>query len=218
MDRVYQQRGQPNPCGIPWGTISHMPWLAHVAITFLVGTMYLPLAVAQTMPEASAGDPSIPNPPQQTQTVQNRKNQWFFAQAVAKSIWELAMYAESLTLHSPPDRVERLHEVYTELIGIESELALKRQEIADQHGITETLMSHRADALTAEQERVFDAYMLDVIALHQSAAIVMDKDALLKRYYEHRLGLDGMTVFLERLQNFLRSKQPQLQLGDRVQF
>jgi hypothetical protein len=218
MNRMYQQRGKPNPSDIPSGTILRMSWRVRLTLTCLVGALYLTLAAAHTMLEASASDPSIPKPPQQTLTVQDRKKQWFFAQAVAKSLWELAMYAERLTLHSPADRVDLLHEVYTELIGIESALALKRQDIADQHGITETLMSHPVNALTAEQKRAFDAYMREVIALHQSAEIVVNKDAVLKRYYGHLLARNGMTVFLERLQDFLRAKQRQRQLGEQVHF
>ena len=77
MNRVYQQRGKPNPSGIPSGIISHMPWLARVTLTFLVGAVYLPLAAAQTIPEASAGDPSAhvvrPTRPPGLST---RKNSW----------------------------------------------------------------------------------------------------------------------------------------------
>jgi hypothetical protein len=101
-------------------------------------------------------------------------------------------------------------------MNIEGELALQRQHLADQHAITEALMSHPDDALTADQQRAFDAYMLEVVALHQSAATVVDHDALLKRYYGHLLAINGMTVFLERLQEFLRAKQSQL--GDRVHY
>ena len=117
------------------------------------------------------------------------------------------MYAEQLTLHSHAGRVETLHEVYTELMDIDSELALKRQAMADQYALTEALTSYPAVALTPEQTHAFDTYMLDVIALHQTAAIIVDKDAWLKKYYEHLLTLNGMTVFLERFHDVLRSKR-----------
>jgi hypothetical protein len=68
-------------------------------------------------------------------------------------------------------------------------------------------MSHPAVVLTPEQTHAFDTYMLDVIALHQTAAIIVDKDAVLKKYYEHLLALNGMTVFLERFHDVLRSKR-----------
>jgi len=115
------------------------------------------------------------------------------------------MYAEQLTLHSHAERVETLHEVYIELMDIDGELALKRQAMADQYAITEALMSHPAVALTPEQTHAFDTYMMDVIALHQTAATIVGKDAWLKTYYEHLLTLNGITVFLERFQDFLRS-------------
>jgi hypothetical protein len=104
-----------------------------MVIALVVGTGCLQaLAAGQIMPKTAASDPSTPHPPQPALTVQDRKNQWFFAAAVATSIRELAMYAEQLTLHSHAERVETLHEVYTELMNIDGELALKRQAMADQ--------------------------------------------------------------------------------------
>jgi len=206
MERLAKPNRTPNPSENSARTSSLLPWLASLAIVFVVGTGCLQtLAAGQIMPEPAASDPSLRHPPQQDLTVQDRTNQWFFSKAVATSIWELAMYAEQLTLRSHAERVETLHEVYTELMDIEGELALKRQAMADQYAITEALMSHPAVALTPEQTHAFDTYMLDVIALHQTAATVVDKDAWLKTYYEHLLALNGITVFLERFQDFLRS-------------
>ena len=208
MERLAKPNRAPNPSENTARTSSLMPWLASIVIACVVGTRCLQtLAAGQIMPKTASSDPSIRHPPQPALTVQDRKNQWFFAAAVATSIWELAMYAEQLTLHSHAGRVETLHEVYTELMDIDSELALKRQAMADQYALTEALMSHPAVALTPEQTHAFDTYMLDVIALHQTAAIIVDKDAWLKKYYEHLLTLNGMTVFLERFHDVLRSKR-----------
>jgi hypothetical protein len=166
--------------------------------------------VAQIRPETSAGDPSTHTQAQQALTVQDRKNQWFFAEAVATSLWELAMYAERLTLNGLSDRVETLQQIYTALMNIEGEIALKRKNLANQHGITDALMSHLANVLTDEQKSAFDVYMLEVIALHQDAATMIQQDTFLKSYYEHLLALNGITVFLERFQEFLRSREFQM--------
>jgi hypothetical protein len=217
MDRLSKRYGKLTPFDMPSGTVFRMPWLLRVSSALLIGAVCLQsLATAQTTPKAATDSPSIHNQPQQALTVQERKNQWFFAESVATSMWELAMYAERLTLHSRADRVETLQSIYTALIDIESELALKRQHLAEQHGITEALLSHPGDVLTADQKRAFDAYMLEVIALHQSATTVIDKDDFLKSYYGHLLAINGMTVFMDRLQAFLRAKQPQL--GDRIHY
>jgi hypothetical protein len=217
MDRLNKPQGIPNQAARPSGSVFRMARLVYVTIACLVGALSLhALAAAEVTPETAAGKPSIHHQPRQTLTVQDRKDQWFFAEAVAQSLWELAMYAERLTLHSRADRVETLQGIYAALMAIEGELALKRQNLVEQHAMTEALMSHPDDALTADQQRAFDAYMLEIVALHQSAAVVIDQDAFLKKYYGHLLAINGMTVFLERLQEFLRAKQPQL--GDRLDY
>lgn len=216
MDRLRKHYGKLTPFDMPSGTVFCVPWLLRVSIALLLGAVCLQsLAAAQATPKPAADSPSIRNQPQRALTVQERKNQWFFAKSVATSMWELAMYAERLTLHRRTDRVETLQSIYMALIDIESELALNRQHLAGQHAIMDTLLSHPGNVLTADQKRAFDAYMLEVIALHQSATTVIDKDAFLKRYYGHLLAINGMTVFMDRLQAFLRAKQRQ---GDRAHY
>lgn len=166
--------------------------------------------------ETSASDQVMQSQGQQALNVHDRRNQWFFAEAVAKSMWELAMYAENLTLDNPAERVQQLHEVYITLIGVEGDLAFKRNKIAEEHAITDELMSHSASALTSEQEQAFEAYLSDVIALHRRAHEIVERDAFLRTHYERLLTVNGMTVFWERLHDLLRSKQPQREPGDKL--
>jgi hypothetical protein len=211
MDTLINHNGQQTPSNISFAAICRIPWLVCSILSFLVSIAFLQFpTVAQIRPEISAGDPSTHTQAQQALTVQDRKNQWFFAEAVATSLWELAMYTERLTLNGLSDRVETLQQIYTALMNIEGELALKRKNLANQHGITDALMSHLANVLTDEQKSAFDVYMLEVIALHQDAATMIQQDTFLKSYYEHLLALNGITVFLERFQEFLRSREFQM--------
>jgi hypothetical protein len=211
METLINHNGQQTPSNMSSAAICRIPWLVCSILSFLVSIAFLQFpTVAQIRPEISAGDPSTHTQSQQALTVQDRKNQWFFAEAVATSLWELAMYAERLTLNGLSDRVETLQQIYTALMNIEGEIALKRKNLANQHGITDALMSHLANVLTDEQKSAFDVYMIEVIALHQDAATMIQQDTFLKSYYEHLLALNGMTVFLERFQEFLRSREFQM--------
>jgi hypothetical protein len=211
METLINHNGQQTPSNMSSAAICRIPWLVCSILSFLVSIAFLQFpTVAQIRPETSAGDPSTHTQSQQALTVQDRKNQWFFAEAVATSLWELAMYAERLTLNGLSDRVETLQQIYTALMNIEGEIALKRKNLANQHGITDALMSHLANVLTDEQKSAFDVYMLEVIALHQDAATMIQQDTFLKSYYEHLLALNGITVFLERFQEFLRSREFQM--------
>ena len=184
----------------------------------LVGVVSLcqPLSPAQATPNISSGKPSIQHETQPTLAARDRKNQWFFAKAVAQSMWELAMYAERLTLQSPSERVEVLQQLYAGLMDIEGELALKRRDLADQHGITDALMSHAELLMTTEQKRAFDVYIKEAIAWHQRANSLVEQDNFIKSYYGHLLTLNGMSTFVEQLQDFLRSQPPRI--DERVAF
>jgi hypothetical protein len=217
MGMLSKQSSKLNPFDKFFGTISLIPWLLRITLLCLVSTMCLQLHSAATgISTPPADHPSRHNLDQRSLTVKDVKNQWFFADAVATSIWELAMYAEQLTLNSRPERVETLLGIYPSLIEIESELALMRQNLADHHGITDTLMSHSSHALTAAQQSAFDTYMLEVITWHQKAATIIEQDTFLKTYYDHLLAINGITVFLERFQDVIRS-QP-LRFDKRVNF
>ena len=168
------------------------------------------LNTAQATPKISDDKPSMRHETQPTMAVRDRKNQWFFAKAVAQSIWDLAMYAERLTLQNPSERVEILQQLYAGLMDIEGELALKCRDLANQHGITDTLMSHAEPLMTVEQKSVFDAYIKEAIAWHQRANALVEKDDFLKSYYGHLLTFNGMSTFVEQLQEFLRLQPPRL--------
>jgi len=55
-----------------------------------------------------------------------------------------------------------------------------------------------------------------VLVWHQKANIIVEKDTLIKSYYGHLLALNGMTAFVERFQEFLRTKS--LQLDQQINF
>ena len=121
------------------------------------------------------------------------------------------MFAERSTLNGPSERVEALHDIYSSLLDIESELTLMRRDLTNRHGVTDTLMSHPSHALSAGQKSALDAYMLEIVTWHKKAATVIERDVLLKNYYERLLAINGATVFLERFQDFLRSHNPPLE-------
>lgn len=217
MGMLSKQCSKPNPSNKLSGAISRFSWLLHITLACLVSTTYLQSpAAATSIPKPSVDEPSRHSQNQGVPTVQGRQNQWFFAEAVAKSIGEVAMFAERLTLNSRSERVETLLGIYSSLIDIESELALMRRDLANHHGIKDTLMSHSSHALTTEQKSALDAYMLEVITWHKKAATIIEQDTFLKNYYDHLLALNGITVFFERFQDFLRS-QPLL-FDKRVNF
>jgi hypothetical protein len=211
MDALINYNDRSNPPDASFGSLSRTSQLMFEVLAFLLLTLSFPyLTEATTTLQVSDRTSSSSEPTQQSLSIQDRKNQWFFAEAIAKSLWELATYAEKLTSSSRSDRVETLQQIYTALMNIEGEIALKRKNLANQHGITDALMSHLANVLTDEQKSAFDVYMLEVIALHQDAATMIQQDTFLKSYYEHLLALNGITVFLERFQEFLRSREFQM--------
>ena len=137
----------------------------------------------------------------------DKKNQWFFSNATAKSIWEIALYAEKISLSAEPNRVEELNNMYTSLIDIESDISIKRKEISENYGITDDLMLKPNLKLTPEQQIRFDTYMNEVRVLHKKAVEIISEDELLKAVFDQIATFNGLAVFWDRFEEYVFENQ-----------